>query len=201
MPVAVIIGTRTPERLDFEFAKLLSAHLVDAGWIVRTGGAAGIDTAAIKGGNEIDPHRVWIYEPWEGFADPVADVENQRIPLQREWFDSIERYHPTPWRLSKTARRLHARNYGMIVYPTTADLVIACPGKAGGGTWQGIRIAQALSIPLRLIHTPQGRKALVERLEKGAARDGRSNSYLIRMRQIVEAEGYPRGYPSLTNLE
>lgn len=190
MPVAVIIGTRTPDRVDFEFAKLLSAHLVGAGWIVRTGGAVGIDTAAILGGNEIDPNRVWIYEPWEGFADPVADVDNQRIPLCQEWFDSIYRYHPTPWRLSKAARRLHARNYGMIVYPTRADLVIACPGRAGG-TWQGIRIAQALGIPLRLIHTREGKRMLVADLERSLG----PGIYLERMKRVLEGEGVS-GEPS-----
>lgn len=190
MPVAVIIGTRTPERLDFEFAKLLSAHLVDAGWIVRTGGAAGIDTAAILGGSKVDPHLVWIYEPWEGFADSVADPDNRRIPLRKEWFDSIYRYHPTPWRLSKTARRLHARNFGMIEHPTRADLVIACPGRAGG-TWQGIRIAQALGIPLRLIHTREGKRMLVADLERSLG----PGIYLERMKRILEGEGVS-GEPS-----
>src|SRR5690606_38534471 len=120
-----VIGTRTPSKLDYEFVKLLCAHLATLQHLVRTGGAVGIDAAAIAGVNMVDHDYVWIYEPWPHFADGVASELNARIRLRPEWLETVGKYHPNPYALSSGGRKLMARNYGIIAWPNRVDLVIA----------------------------------------------------------------------------
>lgn len=179
-----IIGTRTPSKLDYEFVKLLCAHLATLQHLVRTGGAVGIDAAAIAGVNMADHRYVWIYEPWPHFADGVASELNTRIRLRPEWLETVGKYHPNPYALSPGGRKLMARNFGIIAWPNRVDLVIACPGGTGG-TWQGIRIAQDLGVPVRLVNTLHGKRAVIEMLEDWAQSTGRTSPYLAKLARLA----------------
>jgi len=186
-----ILGTRTPSKLDYDFVKFLCAHLAKLQHLVRTGGAVGIDAAAIAGVNMADHRYVWIYEPWPHFADGVASELNTRIRLQPEWLETVGKYHPDPYALSSGGRKLMARNYGIITWPNRVDLVIACPGGTGG-TWQGIRIARDLGVPVRLVHSTPGKRVVVGMLEDWTRDTGRTSPYLAKLARLAgssEGEG------------
>jgi hypothetical protein len=88
--------------------------------------------------------------PWASYNKEIIPKGARLIIADRfrtaEWFESVENYHPAPDKLTNGARALHARNFGVI---QPAHLVIAFPdADGGGGTGQGIRIAEALNIPV-----------------------------------------------------
>jgi predicted Rossmann-fold nucleotide-binding protein len=142
-----IIGTREPDAMQNRFAWFLARRLSDAGCNIHTGGAYGIDEAAMRGSLL---YRLRVFLPWgtynKNIIPPGAKTVIARKHLHPKWFASVLLYHPAPDRLSESVKSLHARNYGII---ESTQLVIAFPGPGGaGGTGQGIRIAQALRIPV-----------------------------------------------------
>lgn len=145
-----IIGTREPSREQIENAAAVARLVSAKGDSVATGGAYGIDLVAM---DNTEPGCLFVYLPWASYNrsivpsharlviyDPARDVD---------WRESVLRLHPAPTRLTRGALALHARNYGIVA---DADLVVAFPSAAGGGTAQGIRIAASLNIPT-LRHT------------------------------------------------
>lgn len=148
MPRVAIIGTREPDpdqhRLARDLAALLSAGY---GCTVATGGALGIDQAAMEGA---EPGCLVVYLPWPSYnraiIPPHARCIVADVRIHAAWFESVNVYHPAPARLSRGARALHARNYGIV---HSSDLVLAFPNETGGGgTGQGIRLAQGMGIPV-----------------------------------------------------
>jgi len=147
-PVVAIIGTRNPDHRQERKARFLSYQLShNYGCIISTGAAYGIDEAAMNGA---DPGMLKLYLPWSSYNREIipdhAKIVVASESLHPQWYASVVQYHPAASRLKPGARSLHARNYGILEH---ADLVIAFPGEdGGGGTGQGIRIAQGLRIPV-----------------------------------------------------
>ena len=143
-----IIGTRNPDQRQERKARFLAYHLSHHyGCRIKTGGAYGIDQAAMLGAR-IDMLDICL--PWASYNKEIIPKGAHLIIADRnrhaEWFESVENYHPAPDKLTNGARSLHARNFGVI---QPAHLVVAFPNANGdGGTGQGIRIAQALNIPV-----------------------------------------------------
>jgi predicted Rossmann-fold nucleotide-binding protein len=143
-----IIGTRSPDHRQERKARFLAYHLSHHyGCRIKTGGAYGIDQAAMLGAR-IDMLDICL--PWASYNKEIIPKGAHLIIADRnrhaEWFESVENYHPAPDKLTNGARSLHARNFGVI---QPAHLVIAFPNAdGGGGTGQGIRIAEALNIPV-----------------------------------------------------
>jgi hypothetical protein len=110
--------------------------------------------------------RATLHLPWRKHAeDYLAGLdERQRCMMDvqvlrskkrdrdEEAFASVDQHHPAAGDLSWGARLLHARNYRILVPEEPVDFVVALParhnGRAVGGTMQGIRVAEALSIPV-----------------------------------------------------
>lgn len=142
--IIAVIGTRDPTPEQAEMCKSLVSELSKRHMII-SGGAVGIDLIAL--GNASQKRPVLIVLPWESYnRHELKDIKGRRIVyderIHHVWKESVFKYHPKPEALSNGAIRLHARNYGIIV---DSDLVIAFPSTRGGGTAQGIKIANGLS--------------------------------------------------------
>jgi hypothetical protein len=130
------IGSReTPKEVlksMTNYAKELSA----TGWVLRSGGADGADTA-FKDGVQGDLFEIFLAKSY--------------IP---DWaMETVDKYHPAPERLSPYARRLHARNAMIILGDKgtrPVDLIICWTkrGQVVGGTGQALRMAGDYKIPI-----------------------------------------------------
>jgi hypothetical protein len=113
------------------------------------------------GSSKGDPSKLHLFLPWKGFNQKLipekAHVTTYNKKIHPQWTKSVEWYHPNYRALSDGAKSLHARNYGIVADPEPVDFVIACPHNLFdlGGTGQGIRVAEALKVPVYNILYPE----------------------------------------------
>ena len=138
------IGSReTPEnilKMMTEIAKGLSRN-----YILRSGGAAGADSAFEKGAGD----KKQIFIPWPGFNGS----EEKYIEVTSDCMRMAREFHPAWEYLSYGARKLHARNCYQVLgsdLNTPVDFIICWTpgGKEAGGTAQAMRIAKAYHIKI-----------------------------------------------------
>jgi hypothetical protein len=137
------IGARnTPDDvLDTMFE--LAEDLEQLGYILRTGGAEGADTAFYQGVQ--NPKNAEVYLPWQGYNNYRT---NKQIIIPKQAYDLARMHHPN-WDACKPAvQKLHARNNQIILganLENPVDFVICYTpnGSATGGTGQAIRVADA----------------------------------------------------------
>lgn len=130
--------------------------LVGRGWCLRSGGAAGADTAFMRGARR---------------AGGAAEIFRPEGAIPRAAFATVSRFHPAPHRLGPMARRLHARNAQIILGENLDDPVsfVLCwtpQGDGSGGTGQGIRIANAYNIPVIDLGGESGRQLWIGVVEE-----------------------------------
>ena len=141
------IGSRqTPDEILKEMTNL-ARNLELSGFILRSGGADGADSAFEAGVTEED-HKE-IYLPWKGFNGS----KSSRYDVSQAALKMAEHYHPAWDRCSQAARKFHARNCYQILgndlhTPSKFVLCWTPDGKIVGGTGQAIRIALDLEIPV-----------------------------------------------------
>jgi hypothetical protein len=140
------------------------------GYVLRSGGAAGADTAFAAGAGEAKE----IYRP--DHATPEA-------------LDLAARFHPAWDRCSAFARDLHARNGFQVLGPdlcTPSEFVVCWTkdGKASGGTGQALRIAEAYGIPIFNLHDETAAHRLLQHVRRLCA-----HPYQHLTRQRVGKEG------------
>lgn len=130
------IGSRqTPDGV-LALMERSARRLSQDGFILRSGGARGADSAFAAG---TTPQQRVIY------------TANDDIP---SWaFQTVDAYHPAPQRLSSYARRLHARNAMILLgadghTPVRFILCWTPGGQITGGTGQALRIALHKGIPV-----------------------------------------------------
>lgn len=144
-----IIGTRQPSTELKALCENIARAFRDIGCHLVTGNSDGVDGIAVEIWNRRFPERVTLVLPWPNYNRWRIRPENSVVVFrdQREWAESVAKYHPAGKHLSVGAFRLHARNYGIV---EMADAVIAFPydGRESGGTGQGIRIARQMRKPL-----------------------------------------------------
>ncbi len=138
------IGSRSCSDLD----KLrdISAVLCSKGFILRSGGADGADTAFEQGCDSVNGRKE-IYLPWKGFngnKSPLFDIPVDAFKVARH-------FHPAWYKLSQGAKRLHASNIMQILgqdlcTPTNIVFCWTPEGKLIGGTRTGIEIAYEYNI-------------------------------------------------------
>lgn len=163
---AAIIGTREPDTFQFKTARILASLLSrDLGYTITTGGAYGIDQAAME---SAAPGMLTVYLPWERYNEHLIPSHARRVvyspKIHKDWAASVLKYYPAPGRLSRGAMALHARNYG-IVENTVA--VNAFPNEiGGGGTAQGVRVALGLGIPVLQANKGSAEPVFVELIAK-----------------------------------
>lgn len=152
------IGSRSTPPSILEKMSNIAYSLAADGWVLRSGGALGADTAFEQGCDSAVGKKE-IYLPWKGFNNnesPLHDVTAQAINLTRE-------YHPSPNLLTykRFMAMFHGRNaqqvLGQNLDSPIAFIVCWTPDgcesdedrvKETGGTGQAISIAACRGIPV-----------------------------------------------------
>ena len=138
------VGSRqTPQHMLHYFTRL-AVTLEFAGYVLRSGGAPGADTAFECGANKKQ-----VFLPWRGFNDNTSPLHSPPTVA----FDIASQFHPAWGSLSPTVRKFMARNAQQVLGPNCDDpskfvvcWTIGANGK--GGTGQAIRIALEYDIPV-----------------------------------------------------
>lgn len=136
------IGSRqTPESVLVQMRDA-ARHLASAGWVLRSGGAEGADTAFEHGCDSVCGEKE-IFLPWRGFNGNRSRL----CTAPPEAFHLAARTHPAWDRCSLGARKLHARNVLQVLGMDLSSPVemVLCWTKGGGdvgGTATAIRLAR-----------------------------------------------------------
>lgn len=138
------IGSRETPPAILKMMTAIARRLSSFGYICRSGGADGADTAFEEGA----VHKQ-IYLPWDGFNGRNVDGTSYIIPPYVEEY--VFKYHPKPSNLSYAAKKLMSRNTYQVLgedLNTPVEFVLCWTkdGKASGGTGQAIRIANDMNI-------------------------------------------------------
>lgn len=142
------IGARdTPESI-LEDMSLAARYLELAGWKLRSGGAAGADTAFENGVRDVGQNAE-IFLPWKGFRKNQSPKYGSTLEART----IAKQFHPNWANVSCAGRDFHARNVYQIL---GEDLVshskfVLCwteGGKIKGGTGQALRMAEHFKIPV-----------------------------------------------------
>ena len=150
------IGSRETPPDVFAKMRRMAFELANVGWVLRSGGAPGADTAFEDGVRNSKGDGVWtgpgeakeIWLPWLGFNGNTSP-----LTPHRDAYGMAEFYHPNWSACSKAARDMHARNCHQVLGADlkTKSAFVVCwtkDGLGGGGTGQAIRVARAHHIPV-----------------------------------------------------
>lgn len=122
----------------------IGRRLAEAGLTLRSGGAAGADTAFERGCDEVGGNKE-IYLPWNGF-NGLFQNQGYIVGNNPKAESMAESFHPAWHKCSPGARKLHTRNVYQVLGVTmdnpSSILVCWTPGgNLVGGTAMAIRIA------------------------------------------------------------
>jgi hypothetical protein len=159
------IGSRqTPVQIQWVMSDIAEVLHAD-GYILRSGGAAGADDAFYIGIHKACRFTgAQIFLPGDKFNGHRAGgqglVDATTLPAWPAALLTVERYHPSPGKLSGYARRLMARNAMQVLGPNLdvpAKFVVCWTprGEVVGGTGQALRIAADHGIPVRNLGIPE----------------------------------------------
>jgi len=146
------IGSRETPANVLEQMENIAYLLAKCGYILRSGGAGGADSAFERGCDNAGGLKD-IYIPWKNFNNRGWDVDAGIVPNLEAAREIVMRTHPAPHRLSQGAMKLHSRNPYQVLGEGLANpskFVIAYTegGKLKGGTATAIKLAQEYSIPV-----------------------------------------------------
>lgn len=166
------IGSReTPGEVLAEMATF-AARMAARGWICRSGGADGADTAFEQA---VPPEAMQLMLPWRGFnGRQLGHVLGESAEQIKRAMQIAAAHHPAWGRCSLGARRLHARNVMQVLGPdlSSPSEFIACwarghrldaEGRVAdvpGGTGMAVRIAATHGIPVLHFGIVSHREAL-----------------------------------------
>lgn len=157
------IGSRqTPENV-LALMVDIAIYFNDKGYILRSGGASGADSAFETGAGD----KKEIFLPWKGFNKS----KNKFIEIPGEAYNIARKFHPAWDRLKDPVRKLHARNVMQVLGRDlqTPSKLIVCWTKKGqmiGGTAQALRIAEAYKIPIFNLAFEEICKQFEEKIKK-----------------------------------
>jgi hypothetical protein len=151
------IGSRTTPASVLRDMEHIAQGFASKGWVLRSGGAAGADSAFERGAGD----RVQIFLPWRGFRDSASKFTAPSDAAMQ----LAGRFHPAWEHCSPTARKFHARNAHQILGPdldSPSSLVVCWTpgGELVGGTAQALRMATHYGIPVFNLGSSQGLPAL-----------------------------------------
>lgn len=155
------VGSRETDQLGMERMAKIAKVFSKKGFILRSGGAKGADSAFEdnwKGEKE-------IYLPWNGYEGkyiskgyivPVITPEHEALAAS---------VHPAWERCSPGARKMHSRNTCQVlgVHLDTPATLLVCwtvNGEYRGGTAVAMRIADMYNIPIYNLGAPDGLERL-----------------------------------------
>lgn len=192
------IGSRETPADILSLMTQLAALLGKAGWTLRSGAAAGADSAFEAGSLAANATRE-IYLPFAGFRghkSPLNTVSDQA--LRR-----AEATHPAWGQLNRTARLLHARNVYQVLGPSLSvpsDMVICwtpdgCESESTrsirtGGTGTAIALADRASVPVFNLKNEASRVRLYDELLK--CLDAPSNQ-AVQLDFLIKGCSMPQG--------
>jgi hypothetical protein len=168
------IGSRkTPEPILEEIVKI-GQYLAKQGYVLRSGGADGADTA-FEQGCDLENGEKEIFLPWKGFNDNSSELylksKEIKEEIRKQTFELAAKYHPAWNYLSYGAKCLMARN-GMQVLGRNLNepvLFIVCYSLGGlkhGGTSQALRIAHDRNIPIFNLANEEDHNKILFSLQK-----------------------------------
>lgn len=142
------IGSRKTSPEVLEAFKSIASYLALKGFILRSGGASGADSA-FEIGCDKNHGKKEIFVPWKGFNNNPAKF----VPLSEEAMDMAKYYHPNWKAVSEAGRKMMARNCYQVLganlnTPVGFILCYTPNGSGNGGTGQAIRIATDRHIPI-----------------------------------------------------
>ena len=142
------IGSRKTPPAILDMMADIALALRDKGFILRSGGANGADTAFTRLLNRKDTQ---IFLPWTGFNDCSSDF----VGASDKAMSIAESIHPAWDKCSQGAKKLHGRNVhqvlGVDIDPSTYSRFVICWTPNGldvGGTATAIKLARSVGIPV-----------------------------------------------------
>lgn len=165
------IGARITPPDILDIMRLLADKLEDAGWLLRSGGASGADSA-FESGVKNSTNRS-IYLPTASFNGRTTGnycFDSTTLPGWKHALMTVDEFHPNPSALSDFARKLMARNAIQVFGPTMehpADMIIAWTlnGEIIGGTGKALRMAEGCGIKVHNLGNPETLQNIFELLE------------------------------------
>lgn len=135
----------------------VAKELAEAGWVLRSGGATGADSAFEEGHRSCEgAGEPQIFLPWRGYNNHLYGTPLQALhpsPLARAAGEA-EKHHLVSFSvLPDSVVKLHTRNVLIVrgVELTEHVKFVICWTKGGrdvGGTGLGLRVARAHNIPI-----------------------------------------------------
>jgi hypothetical protein len=151
------IGSRETPSEVLGVMEELGRALAVAGWILRSGGANGADSAFERGADRGGGQKE-IYLPWQGFNGNASPLFNTPAHAER----IVAPVHPAWDRRKPKARMLQARNVLQVLgqdlaTPTHLVLAWTAGGELVGGTATALRLAEERHIPIINLGNPRFR--------------------------------------------
>ena len=148
------IGSRSTPSGVLALMREIGRQNAEAGWLLRSGGADGADSAFEQGCHSVGG-KMEIFLPWAGFNKNRSNL----CTVKPEAFQLASQIHPAWNILSYGAKKLHARNCYQILGSSLDDPVecVICwtpNGEAVGGTATAIALAGRYKIPVYNLGLP-----------------------------------------------
>ena len=170
-PVYAGVGARRTPAPVLASMRDMARELAARGWHLRTGGAAGADSAFARAA-PAGQRTVFVpwqgYNRWDGAACRLLGADE--IEAMRK---AAASHHPAWERCSQSVQDLHARNVAVLLGADMAQAVDAMvcwtdKGRISGGTGMAIRLARHHGVPVLNLAETDPREAM-RRLEGIAA--------------------------------
>jgi hypothetical protein len=166
------IGSRKTPLPVLVAMRAIGKDLAERGWLLRSGGALGADSA-FEEGCDVASGSKEIFLPWIQFNGHTSVLHNPSLEAYR----MAKEFHPAWDKLTTGAQKLMARNSHQVFGPDLNNpvkmLICWTPNGSGeGGTGQAIRIAREFDIPvidLGAMSIPQAWERIHGRLSELAA--------------------------------
>lgn len=142
------VGSRNTPFLVLQAMQLIGEYLYNQGWVLRSGGAVGADTAFQ--GIHIRPNDQ-IYLPWKGFNNSTSLRYSISTETSKYLSMVLDTSHIS--KLSRAGYLLHSRNVHQVLgddLKTPSNFLVCWTngGKDIGGTATAIKLARLFNIPI-----------------------------------------------------
>jgi len=149
------IGSRETPQTIIKVMEQVGEFLAKRGWVLRSGGADGADSA-FERGCDAGQGKKEIYLPWKGFNKNASELFLKSFSLRgtkEKAFDLASQYHPVWDQLNYGAKCLMARNIYQVLgqdlnTPVSMVICFNLGGFTHGGTSQALRVAKDKGIPI-----------------------------------------------------
>lgn len=170
------VGSRDIPEESYNLLQEVSKRLGSMGWVLRSGGAVGADTAFETGVGKSG--KAEIYLPWARFNDrgvgtfhDGCEYINPVDLCHGDWLEAhkkVSEVHPAWNRLKNSVRTLHTRNVFQVMgrdLKTPSKFLICYAPIQGdsvkGGTATAYNLAKSLDIPCFNIYNEKDKQRLL----------------------------------------